>query len=928
MSRPEFCEKCPIAAVTEGYVPLCPSAGTELWVGEAAGEEEATSSKPFVGGAGSWLNSLLRAAKISRSRLNIVNCLGCKPAGNCFPTDPKFAETTKYYWEKAAAQALKRLGPDSPQYKAASARAQAAQEITNADGKAAVEYCAEKHLWPAVNSRKWTRLVALGDQALKALTPRQGISLWRGSPLQLRGHEGDGPKVIGTLHPAFIARQSSMFSVVKEDLRKSVTLPPEKYNLYPTIDEVRAFDSTEFAFDFEWDPWGQITMCGLSDKYYSALVVPWCEPFIEELRRIFESAKALIGHNIIGADTKWFEKFGWNITAKLFDTMLIQHLVQPDMRHGLAFVASVFTNKVFWKGDGEEQEDDEGNYLPTGAQWRTWDSPNAIPKEFGGYGGCRSADEAYRLYNARDTDASYQCLRPLLNSLKSYEMEHTYWNVSAPVAFICRDMTESGLKLDSKRLAEVREDLNTQITSLEVGLPAGLAPIEVPVTKQIAAPAGTYRPKTKICKGGKKYGGPHEPREFVFSMPGTTVCACGAQISAGKMTEAKVIRVPDTKRVVPWNSSEQVKKYADSIGCKPYVNSKTGNASADKNARKAWGRQHTEFSVVDQLKQLVTLKNNFAKEGLLQTDRMFFNLLVHGTSEGRLASSGRRRGIDLNIQNCPKEFRKVFIPDFPGWGYLNLDIVQGENCLTAWLAKDWDRWERLNTPGFDEHSFMAASFFNKPVAEVSKGGALEALRKPGKVINHGRNYGLGVRKTQEYLAAQGFFYSLPDITEMIEIWKKINKRTAEWQQETIGIAAKQGYLMNVFGRRRWFQGKDFATKALAFLPASTLADMVLRMMIALYAHKFPQEVVALGLQTTGRLPDPWALRIQVHDSLVAQGPDENHLDAARIMSAVMTQPWPQLDNFKFKVETEYSAISWGDVKKIDIDLPMELPLAA
>jgi DNA polymerase I-like protein with 3'-5' exonuclease and polymerase domains len=228
--------------------------------------------------------------------------------------------------------------------------------------------------------------------------------------------------------------------------------------------------------------------------------------------------------------------------------------------------------------------------------------------------------------------------------------------------------------------------------------------------------------------------------------------------------------------------------------------------------------------------------------------------------------------------------------------------------LTAWLAKDWERWERLNTPGFDEHSYMASRFFNQMV------GPDDPLRKPGKVINHGRNYGLGERKTQDYLAAEGFSFSIADIREMIAIWKKENARTAAWQQETINTAQKQSYLENPFGRRRWFQGRDFATKALAFLPASTLADMVLRMMIAHYPSRFGTEIMAMQLAVVADLYCDWRMALQVHDDIVTIGPDETHLEQAQRSRAIMTMPWKELDGFAFRVETKYSTQSWGDAK--------------
>jgi DNA polymerase I-like protein with 3'-5' exonuclease and polymerase domains len=232
--------------------------------------------------------------------------------------------------------------------------------------------------------------------------------------------------------------------------------------------------------------------------------------------------------------------------------------------------------------------------------------------------------------------------------------------------------------------------------------------------------------------------------------------------------------------------------------------------------------------------------------------------------------------------------------------------------LTAWLAKDWPRWERLNTPGFDEHSYMASRFFNKAV------GTDDPLRKPGKVINHGRNYGLGERKTQDYLSAEGFNFTIADIREMINIWKKENARTAAWQQETINLAMKLSYLENPFGRRRWFQGRDFATKALAFLPASTLADMVLLMMIAHYPARFGEEILALRLGVAMELVPGWRMALQVHDDLVFIGPDETHREMGHRSKAIMMQPWPELDGFSFRVETKYSTVSWGDSKVIEV----------
>jgi uracil-DNA glycosylase len=627
-TKTDFCSECPINKYTEGYVPLQLGSGSELWVGEAAGEEESKSGKPFVGGAGSWLNSMLRSARIARSTINIINTIGCHPPNNAYPGSDKWTwtdRTTAY---------------------------------------AGVRYCRQHHLEPALIQIKPSRIVALGEEAMNSLTGRSGVTLWRGSPLPLRGLAAEGPRVVPTLHPAYLMRQPGMFSVAVRDLRRGLELPPEDYNLYPTIEQVRQFQDKRFAFDFEWDEWSNITMCGLSARPYTSICVPFVGEFVEELQRIFETAEIIIGHNIVDADTAYFEKLGWNVTAKLHDTMLAQHLVQPDYRHGLAFVASVFTNKVFWKGKGEESEDDAGNVLPTGAQWRTWDSPDAIPREFGGYGGCVSSDEAWRLYNARDTDASLQAEDGIFRLLRQFGQENTYWNVSLPAAHICRGINEKGLRIDHTRLEEIRTSLENDIRHIETTLPEGLAPYEKPIIRTVPAPTDTWKPKTKICKGTRKL--PHDPQNILFNSPGESSCkVCGRVYESGKMGCLKRIKIPDTKRIVPWNSQAQVIAYATSKGCKPIAHVKTGNSSADKRARKIWGRDHTEFAVVDSLKKLITQRNSFAKDGLLGIDWVKFRLSITGTSEGRLACRGVYPA-NLNLQNQPKIIRKIFIPDQPG----------------------------------------------------------------------------------------------------------------------------------------------------------------------------------------------------------------------------------------------------------------------
>lgn len=878
--KPLFCQDCPINQYTTGYVPIKIGRNSILAVGEAAGEQESLQSLPFIGGAGVWLDSMCRSAGMHKADLNIVNVIGCRPNDNVFPTSPDWKATSR------------------------------------GDGFRAVEYCRKHHFLPAVQLKNWSKIIALGDQALNALTGRRGILKWRGSPLPLMG--GSETKVIPTLHPAYLMRQANLFSVAVRDIQKPTTLPPEIYNLYPTLDDVVNFRSPIFSFDLEWDREGRITFCGLSNKLYHSLVIPWTEEFIPELKRIFENATDIVGQNIIMADWQYIQTLGWNVTAKLHDIMLLQHLIQPDMRHGLAFICSVFTNKVFWKGGGKEKdEEEEGEvvYESTGPQWKTWNDPMAIPRELGGYGGCASADESFRLYNARDTDGTFQAWFPIRDTLKKWDMDSIYWNVSVPVAHECRIMGNRGIRIDKTKVKDINVELNAQIIELDKQLPEGLKSYAIQVNKLVPAPDGIWTEKTVFCKGrGRK--NTHESIEYRFTNPDQeyTCSVCERTIRSGKMRQPKRIKVPQSEMVYPWRSALQIQAYADGIGCKQVMNRKTGNTTTGKNARKLWGREHIEFTLVDKIKKLSTICSNFAKESLLNYDRVYFALLPHGTSEGRLSCKGLRQGIDPNIQNQPKSIRKIYIPDRPDWGFVEADWSQGENWLTAFLAKDTERLERLGTPGYDEHSELASRCFK---VLVTKDNENKYLRGPGKVINHGKNYGMGPEHMQENLMLEGYSYSLSDVKEMNTEWAKMNAGTARWQQETVALGQSQGFLRNAFKRMRWFNTKRDANKMLAFLPASTLAEMMLRVIIALNPDKYRQEISNLELEIVANLPKDWLLAWVVHDSFVLTGPWETHREAAHQLKIVMEQKWKALGGFSLSTDIGASNVSWGDLHPVE-----------
>src|SRR5271157_813854 len=349
---------------------LGPSLRLEL--AEAPGENEALEGVPFVGGTGKMFNSLLWKAGERRENVSCANTIQCRPPDNVYPTDHA---ARRYISEAQAAQA--------------------------------VAHCYEKHVKPLLDSRPWTRIDAIGDKALRLLTGKvDGILKWRGSPLPLVGEEK--PRVMPTLHPSYLMRTQYLIPAVISDLKKGLQVPPEFYNLTPDIDSLREFENAKvLCFDIETNRFtNEITMVGLSVRPYYVTVVPFHGAYISALRSIFGTALEVVGQNLIAFDIPFLERNGMKFRedVQIWDIMLIQHLLQPDMDHDLEFISSIFTQKPAWK---------------------------------------HLANENKELYCARDVDVTIQAFQQLKPLLHQQGLGDLYNYVQWPLAKICKLMTDT-----------------------------------------------------------------------------------------------------------------------------------------------------------------------------------------------------------------------------------------------------------------------------------------------------------------------------------------------------------------------------------------------------------------------------------------------------------------------------------------------------
>jgi uracil-DNA glycosylase family 4 len=453
---------------------------SRLMIAEAPGEEEALQGQPLVGGSGRVINSLLRSAGIPRDGLTISNCLSCRPPDNAFPTDK---EARRY--------------------------------ISKADADEAVAHCKRAHLDPLLQSRNWTRVDVVGDKALRIVAGKSGgITKWRGSPIVLP----NGLKALGIMHPSYLMRDQSMLLVTANDLKKSLVEPPEHYKPHPSIEDVRNFTATTFSFDIEcpryktMGPDAPAEMVGLCSTATEAMCVPIRGEYASELKRIFRDAKAVIGHNCIQFDLPKLRDVDIKISAEcqVWDTMLLQHLVCPDLPHDLEFVGSQFVSKPAWKDDKIEG-------------WET--------------------------YCCRDTDVTYQVWLELLLMVKEQKLYDLYQLVQVPLARICRLLHETGFKVNPARIGEVREKLLKEQDELERQLPERLRSYDKAIRKRVRAPLGTLGksgkpvkfttvPDTERCVPWRS---PTEKQRYLYSNdPGCLGLERVLDLKSGNVTTGKM----------------------------------------------------------------------------------------------------------------------------------------------------------------------------------------------------------------------------------------------------------------------------------------------------------------------------------------------------------------------------------------------------
>lgn len=307
-----------------------------------------------------------------------------------------------------------------------------------------------------------------------------------------------------------------------------------------------------------------------------------------------------------------------------------------------------------------------------------------------------------------------------------------------------------------------------------------------------------------------------------------------------------------------------------------YQKKVTTNEEALKELEELTGSKVVK--TIRQLRKLSKLSSTYFSPP--NTERVHSEYTVH------IAANGRSSSHDPNLQNVPKgPARAIYIPE-EGNVFVAADYNQIELRVAAVMSQEPELLKAFER-GDDIHAFTAAQVFNVRMSEVT-----EHQRHRAKMTVYGLGYGRGAQSM-----AREYGWSTTEAQRFIDNYFGRFPKLKLWRQDLMRDADKNGYLVNPYGRRRYFFGQHIATKVYNFIPSGTAADI-------LY-----ESLVLLDKQT----PKDTRIVIQVHDDVVAECPIGQEKQTSEWLKDIMARPIDVLDGYTIPVEVRIGK-TWGALK--------------
>ena len=251
------------------------------------------------------------------------------------------------------------------------------------------------------------------------------------------------------------------------------------------------------------------------------------------------------------------------------------------------------------------------------------------------------------------------------------------------------------------------------------------------------------------------------------------------------------------------NSVLQLRKLLfDYVGLQPTgIMTDKGEHSTNSEVLEKLSLQHEIPRLILDVRKKTKIKNTYLDKIIPQLDRdgrLRTNFNLHGTTSGRLSSSGK-----LNMQQIPRDnpIVKGCIKASPGHKIVAMDLTTAEVYVAAVLADDLELQDVFRSGG-NFHSTIAHKVFKLdcPVEEVAE--KYSTYRQAAKAVTFGIMYGAGANKIAEQVTKDGGKMSVREAGAVIKEYFAAFWKLEEWIENQKKLIMKNGSIYSHFGRKR------------------------------------------------------------------------------------------------------------------------------
>ncbi|MBR5819874.1 MAG: DNA polymerase I [Alistipes sp.] len=257
-----------------------------------------------------------------------------------------------------------------------------------------------------------------------------------------------------TVEAAVEASEPSLFDAVPEvqtvqSVAHTYTLVQSAEELAEVVKTVAAY--REFCFDTETTGLDlfndRIVGLSLAVEPHKAWYVPFYEEtkaqYVAILKPLFESEQvAKIGQNI-KFDYMVLHRLGIEVKGRLYDTMILHYLLDPESRHNMNYLAERYLN-----------------YRPIEIESLIGRGQKQLTMDLVGV-------ERVLEYAAEDADLTLQLKQTLYPEVVERGLERLYHEVEEPMIRVLADIELAGVKINTEDLADYAVELNQKLAELE-----------------------------------------------------------------------------------------------------------------------------------------------------------------------------------------------------------------------------------------------------------------------------------------------------------------------------------------------------------------------------------------------------------------------------------------------------------------------------